>query len=314
MSSGLARSLAPARPPPRSALLPGEKRSPRCAPRSTRGLALPPSRAASGAGTGLRSGEAERIDGPARREALAERRLVNSSALQYHVCRGGRAGRRRNAAGRAGPGRAGPGAERGPQRSGDGVAAAASQALGEPAAGGHRGAGLPVSACVRARADPDRDPGFLLPVAGLGVRPLRAAAPLPPWPSPLRRAQRSGPAGQCLRELAAEQSLRGFVGLGGPGGGAPCWGGLGSFALLCGGVVCRAGGPAGGRGSERGVGLWWVPPSRWGEGVRGSEGCWSQTLLVSVESCAFNAVKVKLYVLPRVGRLRVSVPGGYTAL
>lgn len=163
MSSGLARSLAPARPPPRSALLPGEKRSPRCAPRSTRGLALPPSRAASGAGTGLRSGEAERIDGPARREALAERRLVNSSALQYHVCRGGRAGRRRNAAGRAGPGRAGPGAERGPQRSGDGVAAAASQALGEPAAGGHRGAGLPVSACVRAcvpAPTPTATPGF----------------------------------------------------------------------------------------------------------------------------------------------------------
>lgn len=107
-------------------------------------------------------------------------------------------------------------------------------------------------------------PGSPLSVAGLGCSPLRAVAPHPPppglpppWPSPLRRAQRSGPAGQRLRQLVAEQSLRGFVGLGGAGGWwVTCWGGLGSFALL-------APGGEGGR-------LWLDPPSQRGEGARGS--------------------------------------------
>lgn len=39
----------------------------------------------------------------------------------------------------------------------------------------------------------------------------------------------------------------------------------------------------------------------------------SQTLLVSVESCVFN-VKVEPYVLPRAGKVRVSLPGDFVAV
>lgn len=68
-------------------------------------------------------------------------------------CRAERRGEERSGAelaaaapARRGPGWAVPCPQPGPQRGGDGVAAAASQALGEPAAGGQRGARLPVSA------------------------------------------------------------------------------------------------------------------------------------------------------------------------
>jgi len=105
MSSGR-RRRPPSPPPPHPAPFPTEQRSPHSNPHSTRGLA-PPSRAASGASTGLRRGEAERIDGPARREALPERRVVNSSVLPRRVCRWAGGGARWAWLGWAGPGRAG---------------------------------------------------------------------------------------------------------------------------------------------------------------------------------------------------------------
>lgn len=105
---------------------------------------------------------------------------------------------------RGGPGRAGSGrAQRGPQAGGHGVAAAASQALGEPAAGGQRGAGLPVSLC-----------------GGVGCSPRSGRPGLPPGPAPLRRAQRSGPARRWPSGAGGGlvRVTQGGVGLGGPGG------------------------------------------------------------------------------------------------